>query len=78
MMPKSACPQQKLSMLTALTLNVTAPFRLLSSSGVYGVLSRSNSANVAAYEARSGWDFASGIGTVNATNLVTKWDSVAP
>jgi subtilase family serine protease len=54
------------------------PFDCYHPSGVYGVLSRSDSANVVAYEAHSGWDFASGIGTVNAANLVTKWGSVAP
>ena len=39
-------------------------------SGTYGVLSTSNSAYQPAYGTRSGWDFATGIGTVNAYNLV--------
>jgi subtilase family serine protease len=39
-------------------------------SGTYGVLSTSNSAFQPAYSAATGWDFATGIGTVNAYNLV--------
>jgi subtilase family serine protease len=39
-------------------------------SGTYGVLSTSNSAYQPAYGTQSGWDFATGIGTVNAYNLV--------
>jgi Pro-kumamolisin, activation domain/Abnormal spindle-like microcephaly-assoc'd, ASPM-SPD-2-Hydin/Cep192 domain 4 len=39
-------------------------------SGAYGVLSTSNSAFQPAYGAGTGWDFATGIGTVNADNLV--------
>ena len=39
-------------------------------SGTYGVLSTSNSAYQPAYGTQSGWDFATGIGSVNAYNLV--------
>ncbi|HEV2222503.1 MAG TPA: kelch repeat-containing protein [Candidatus Acidoferrales bacterium] len=39
-------------------------------SGTYGVLSTSNSSYAIAYQSLGGWDFASGIGSVNATNLV--------
>jgi subtilase family serine protease len=42
-------------------------------SGANGVLSTSNSAYQPAYGTTTGWDFATGIGTVNAYNLVTKW-----
>jgi subtilase family serine protease len=42
-------------------------------SGTYGVLSTSNSQFQAAYAAGTGWDFATGIGTVNANNLVNNW-----
>jgi hypothetical protein len=44
-------------------------------SGTYGVLSTSTGANAPAYGTQTGWDFATGIGTVNATNLVnaTAW-----
>ncbi len=39
-------------------------------SGTYGVLSTSTSAYNPAYGTNAGWDFATGIGTVNAYNLV--------
>ena len=45
-------------------------------SGVYGVLSTSSSSYVPAYQTATGWDFATGIGTINAYNLVTNWNSV--
>ncbi len=41
-----------------------------SPSGTYGVLSTSDSAYQPAYSAGPGWDFATGIGSVNAYNLV--------
>lgn len=43
------------------------------SSLYYGVLSTSNSTNAPAYRAATGWDFATGIGTVNVANLVNAW-----
>jgi subtilase family serine protease len=43
------------------------------SNGIVGVLSTSNSAYQPAYGATVGWDFATGIGTVNATYLVKYW-----
>jgi len=46
-------------------------------SGKYGGLSTSNSALEAAYAAGVGWDFATGIGTVNAYNLVMAFGSPA-
>jgi len=42
-------------------------------SGTYGVLSTSNSSYQPAYATQTGWDFATGIGTVNAYNLVTNF-----
>ena len=42
-------------------------------SGTYGVLSTSNTVYAPAYQATRGWDFATGIGTVNVYNLVTNW-----
>jgi hypothetical protein len=42
-------------------------------SGTYGVLSTSNSAYQPAYSTGTGWDFASGIGSVNAYNLVMQY-----
>ena len=42
-------------------------------SGMNGVLSLSNSSYEPTYDATAGWDFATGIGSVNAYNLVTNW-----
>jgi subtilase family serine protease len=42
-------------------------------SGTYGVLSTSDTSFAPAYQATAGWDFATGIGTINAYNLVTCW-----
>ncbi len=39
----------------------------------YGVLSKSDSQLKVAYPAHTGWDFATGVGTVNVTNLVNNW-----
>jgi len=39
----------------------------------YGVLSTSSTSNLHAYGAANGWDFATGIGTVNVANLVSAW-----
>jgi subtilase family serine protease len=47
-------------------------------SDTYGVLSTSNSADDPAYSSTAGWDFPSGIGSVNAYNLVMNWPAVAP
>ena len=40
---------------------------------VYGILSTSTSSPQPAYVSGMGWDFATGIGTVNAYNLVSNW-----
>jgi subtilase family serine protease len=42
-------------------------------SGTNGVLSTSNTAYQPAYTTGTGWDFATGLGTVNAFNLVNAW-----
>jgi subtilase family serine protease len=52
------------------TLNCYLP------SGTYGVLSLSNSSYEPAYLATRGWDFATGLGSVNAYNLVINWPGV--
>jgi hypothetical protein len=44
-------------------------------SGTYGVLSTSTTSYQPAYGTAVGWDFASGIGSVNAYNLVNSWPS---
>lgn len=41
--------------------------------GRYGVLSTSDSSYEPAFGTNTGWDFATGIGTVNAANLVNNW-----
>lgn len=40
---------------------------------VYGVLSASDTSLNEAYPATAGWDFATGLGSVNVTNLVNSW-----
>jgi hypothetical protein len=42
-------------------------------SGQYGVLSTSKTSYEKAYAAATGWDFATGLGSVNAYNLVNEW-----
>jgi subtilase family serine protease len=44
----------------------------------YGVLSTSNSVLQPAYGTTTGWDFATGIGTINVANLVNAWPGSAP
>ena len=39
----------------------------------FGVLSTSNTTNSPAYTAKTAWDFTTGIGSVNARNLVMDW-----
>ena len=46
--------------------------------GSVGVLSTSNSSFKPAFGTTPGWDFATGIGSVNAANLVNNWPSFAP
>ncbi len=46
--------------------------------GANGVLSTSDSAYQPAYATNVGWDFPTGIGTVNAYNLVTNWPATEP
>src|SRR5713226_6595901 len=41
--------------------------------GSVGVLSTSNNSFAAAYGTTTGWDFATGIGTINAANLINNW-----
>jgi subtilase family serine protease len=42
-------------------------------SGSYGVLSTSTTANKPAYNAHAGYNFPTGLGSVNVFNLLTKW-----
>jgi hypothetical protein len=43
------------------------------SGSTYGVMSSSYTSYAPTYSAQTGWDFATGIGTVNVANLVAKW-----
>jgi Pro-kumamolisin, activation domain/Divergent InlB B-repeat domain len=44
-------------------------------SGTYGVMSTNNGAYAPAFATGTGWDFATGIGTVNVYSLITNWTS---
>ncbi len=39
----------------------------------YGILSRSDTKLLQAYPTKTGWDFATGLGSINVTNLVNAW-----
>jgi hypothetical protein len=56
-------------------VNCTGTHNCYRPSGTNGVLSNSNSAYSGAFGTTIGWDFATGIGTLNAYNLVTNWNS---
>ncbi|HTU43172.1 MAG TPA: S53 family peptidase [Candidatus Aquilonibacter sp.] len=47
-------------------------------SGSVGVLSTSDSSYEPAYSSAPGWDMATGLGSVNAYNLVNQWSTAAP
>jgi|HubBroStandDraft_1064217.scaffolds.fasta_scaffold00048_33 subtilase family serine protease len=47
-------------------------------SGTIGVLSTSDSSYQPAYGTQTGWDFSTGIGSVNAYNLVNAWPASGP
>jgi hypothetical protein len=51
-------------------VNCTGKINCYRPSGSNGVLSTSDKAYDPAYVAKTGWDFTTGIGTVNAYNLV--------
>ncbi|HEV2730889.1 MAG TPA: protease pro-enzyme activation domain-containing protein, partial [Terriglobales bacterium] len=54
-------------------VDCTGSYNCYSPSGTGGVLSTSNLSYSAAYGTTTGWDFATGIGSLNATNLVNDW-----
>jgi subtilase family serine protease len=58
-------------------MNCTGTQNCYMPSGTYGVLSTSNSAYQPAYPTASGWNFATGIGTVNVLNLVMAFPTTA-
>jgi hypothetical protein len=55
--------------------NTSNYFSCYRPSGTYGVMSTNNGAYAPAFAAGLGWDFATGIGTVNVYNLITNWAS---
>ncbi len=59
-------------------VNCTGSHNCYRPSGTNGVLSTSNSTYSPAYATTPGWDFATGIGTINAANLVNNWPNSAP
>ena len=54
-------------------VNCTGTHNCYRPSGTNGVLSTSSTSYLKAYGTGTGWDFATGIGTVNAANLVNNW-----
>ncbi len=54
-------------------VNCLGPFNCYTPSGTNGVLSVSSSSYEPAYGTTPGWDFATGIGTLNVANLVKSW-----
>ena len=56
-------------------VNCTGTNNCYTPSGTNGVFSTSSSSYSQAYGTTTGWDFATGIGTVNAYNLATNWNS---
>jgi subtilase family serine protease len=54
--------------------NNTFAYNCYIPSGRFGVLSLSNTAYEKAYNSTQGWDFATGLGTLNVNNLVTNWN----
>ena len=54
------------------------PYNCYDPAGNYGVLSTSNTSYLPSFGSAIGWDFATGIGSVNAKNLVAAWKSIAP
>jgi subtilase family serine protease len=58
-------------------VNCTGKVNCYLPSGTNGVLSTSTTTYAPAYKTGTGWDFATGIGTVNAYNLVYNWGTVS-
>lgn len=55
-------------------VNCLGKFNCYTPSGTNGVLSLTDKAYAKAYNSKIGWDFATGIGTVNVDNLVNDWN----
>jgi subtilase family serine protease len=59
-------------------VNCTGTHSCYKPSGAYGVLSTSTTAYAKAYGTTTGYDYATGLGSLNAYNLVYKWTTVTP
>jgi subtilase family serine protease len=57
-------------------VDCTGPFNCYDPSGEFGVLSVSSKKYQPAYTSGTGWDFTTGIGTVNVSSLVNTWAAV--
>jgi subtilase family serine protease len=55
-------------------VNCVGAFNCYTPSGANGVLSLSSTAYEKAYNSTTGWDFATGIGTLNVGNLIANWN----
>jgi subtilase family serine protease len=60
-----------------MAVDCTGSANCFDSADGYGVLSTSNSVKQPAYGTTTLWDFATGIGTINVTNLVNSWPGSA-
>jgi subtilase family serine protease len=67
------CTSAQLLGLYGYGLTYLGPVNCYLDSAPMGVLSTSLTSYAPAYKAGTGWDFTSGIGTVNANNLVNAW-----
>ena len=56
-------------------VDCTGPFNCYAPGGGVGVLSLCDKDYLKTYNARLGWDFATGIGTLNAASLVANWNA---
>ncbi|MGA7707175.1 MAG: protease pro-enzyme activation domain-containing protein, partial [Acidobacteriaceae bacterium] len=56
-------------------VNCLGSFNCYKPSGTNGVLSTTSKAYSKAYGSQEGWDFATGIGTLNVGNLIKNWDA---
>ncbi len=72
--PRASCTFNDVT-LGDMDVNCTGPFNCYLPSGVNGVLSVTSTAFDKAYGTQLGWDFATGIGTLNVANLVNNWIS---
>lgn len=59
-------------------VNCVTQYNCYKPSGTNGVLSTSDLKYLPAFDTSVGWDLATGLGSVNAYNLVTQWTTVAP